>query len=463
MWKSNKRLSSDFLWHDFSNNNIFFTFDQTVNYEDTASQFVGDLPVLPLFLFSEFNSNYTYIDSLTKLSFLDLLVMHQNNYQEDFIVSNLYFSFLLDLCSDLLTKNPFLFCLFRSDNQDLVYTVIHYCPELILAYRDYDYYLFNDFIVSKDIAAYTDIFYDSNNFTLFDSLEYLVLNTLFFTTGLIFMHTIRVTLWSSINEVYLPRVFFYLSSASRDFRFQLDALLMTFLFMVFYSVLAIMSFDDDQQVSIEFITTFWFLLFLFVIIFLIFKHSFHYFSFLEMSISEGKSSLFIIKQFVRDLTNTFALGLRFTILLFRLNVYDGLDDLYDSYYFFLGDFDEDDYSDEIFYSLFSSEFFISDNGEDLGYLKEEEYDWSFDFFHLYFIIWGKFFFFLLFLVEEAFRVILAIYIIYLISFDVHAVNCSYVEDFYFSKKRMHSREIGCGGVMGFDDLELSNETKARAA
>lgn len=54
---------------------------------------------------------------------------------------------------------------------------------------------------------------------------------------------------------------------------------------------------------------------------------------------------------------------------------------------------------------------------------------------IWFILSEVNFFFLFFLVEELARVALAIYIIYLIIFDVHAVNCSYVEDAYFTSKR----------------------------
>jgi hypothetical protein len=61
-------------------------------------------------------------------------------------------------------------------------------------------------------------------------------------------------------------------------------------------------------------------------------------------------------------------------------------------------------------------------------------------FYLIYMIWGKFFFFLFFLVEELMRVLLALYIIYLIIFDVHAVNCSYNEESYFSIKRALKRK-----------------------
>ena len=65
--------------------------------------------------------------------------------------------------------------------------------------------------------------------------------------------------------------------------------------------------------------------------------------------------------------------LRFFLLLFRLNIYDGLDDFLDSYYIFFIDFDEDSYFDELFF--FSDNFFFfSDNREDVIFYQPVEFD-----------------------------------------------------------------------------------------
>ena len=76
----------------------------------------------------------------------------------------------------------------------------------------------------------------------------------------------------------------------------------------------------------------------------------HFFSFLEASVAEGRTASFIAKQFVRDGLNTFAFILRTFILMVRLNVYDMVDDFLDSYYIFLGDFDDDEYFIDLFFS-----------------------------------------------------------------------------------------------------------------
>jgi hypothetical protein len=50
-------------------------------------------------------------------------------------------------------------------------------------------------------------------------------------------------------------------------------------------------------------------------------------------------------------------------------------------------------------------------------------------------MWGKFTFFVFFILEEIVRVALAFYVTYLILFEIHAINRSYVEDTYFGTKR----------------------------
>jgi len=131
---------------------------------------------------------------------------------------------------------------------------------------------------------------------------------------------------------------------------------------------------DDVNVEIVELTHFFICsFFAFVIGYLLYKYSIHYFAFLENSVSEGFSTSYIAKQFVRDVSNTFALFLRFFLLLFRLNIYDGLDDFLDSYYIFFIDFDEDSYNDELFF--FSDFFFyFSDNREDVIFYQPVEFD-----------------------------------------------------------------------------------------
>jgi len=192
----------------------------------------------------------------------------------------------------------------------------------------------------------------------------------------------------------------------------------------------IAAFDDDQEELFELFNVNFFYFFCFLICYLFFKHSQHYFIFLEASVVAGRNVSYIAKQFFKDFINTFALLLRFFILLFRLNVYDTLDDFYDSYYIYIGDFDDDEYFFENFFSMYSFYFFDADVNDDRFFSLESENEFVIDFFYLYFLCWAKFFTFIFFILEEILRLSLAFYICYLIIFEVHAVNCSYVEDNY---------------------------------
>jgi hypothetical protein len=58
-----------------------------------------------------------------------------------------------------------------------------------------------------------------------------------------------------------------------------------------------MAFDDDQEEVIEFVDTAFFYFFSFIIFYLCFKHSIHYFAFLEASKTETRSVKFIANQF----------------------------------------------------------------------------------------------------------------------------------------------------------------------
>jgi hypothetical protein len=197
----------------------------------------------------------------------------------------------------------------------------------------------------------------------------------------------------------------------------------------------IATFDDDQEEILEFFNGMCFNFFILLFFYLVFKYSIHFFSFLEASVAEGRTASFIAKQFVRDGLNTFAFILRTFILMVRLNVYDMVDDFLDSYYIFLGDFDDDEYFIDLFFSMFTVMFFDTDNNDDRSFFLEDEMDLAGDLFAIYFVVWGKFALFLFFIIEEVLRMVLALYITYLIIFEVHSVNRSFVEDTYFTTKR----------------------------
>jgi hypothetical protein len=151
--------------------------------------------------------------------------------------------------------------------------------------------------------------------------------------------------------------------------------------------MTIMAFDDDKEELIEYLDTMFFYFFTFVLIYFFYKHSIHYFAFLEATASGSRSTMFIANQFKGDFLALFSMILRFYSLLLRLNVYDILDDCLDFYYIFIGDFDDDEYLNELFFSIHGTIFFTMDNQDDRSFLLEDENDFSNDFFlHIFFTL-----------------------------------------------------------------------------
>jgi hypothetical protein len=198
--------------------------------------------------------------------------------------------------------------------------------------------------------------------------------------------------------------------------------------------MVLMAFDDDQEEVIEFIDTFFFNFITVIIVYMLYRYSIHYFSFLEASTSEGKAVKFII-QTGKDAINSISIFLRFYLLAIRINIYDLLDDVMDSYYCLLIDFDDDEYFSELLLSIHGTLFFTNDNHDDRSFLLEDENGFMGDLFYLYFLIFGKIVFFLVFMIEEAGKVFLGFFISFLIIFEMHSVNCSYREDLYINIKK----------------------------
>ena len=111
-----------------------------------------------------------------------------------------------------------------------------------------------------------------------------------------------------------------------------------------------------------------------------------WFAFLANSEGGGRTSKFVALQFKSDFLNTFSVVIRFYALFFRVNVYDFIEDVLDTYYIFIGDFDDDEYLNELFLSLHGTLLFTLDNQDDRSFLLEDENDFANDLFYTYFVL-----------------------------------------------------------------------------
>ena len=427
---------NEYNWIQSYIDNDLLWLENSLNWEESFNLILSDFTLYNLLAMPFFFNSHFFLDSFVKLSFLDIIFITETN--KNIFSKQLYDLFIWDLMNLFSIKYFFFQFLFYTDYQDFLFLILYYSPELVFALIDYFNIYWNNSIFNFTPSTVFDSFHDSINSSLLEFTENISLFFLFSWLVAIVIGVFNLLKWNNPLEIYFIRIFHYLYSISRESRAQFESILQTFFFFVFYWSMLIATFDDDQEELIEIFDSSFFTFFCLLILFLLFRYSQHYFAFLEASVSEGRQVSFITKQFFRDFINTFALFLRFFVLLFRLNVYDTLDDFYDSYYIFVGDFDDDEYFFELFFYVYALFYIDYDNNDDRSFTFEDENEFIMDLFYIYFICWAKFFTFIFFILEEILRLSLAFYICYLIIFEVHAVNCSYIEDNYFSSYRQQN-------------------------
>jgi hypothetical protein len=217
---------------------------------------------------------------------------------------------------------------------------------------------------------------------------------------------------------------------------QFEAALTIFFLFFLYGTMMIVTFDDDQEEFLEYFEQLLYTAVFYFFLYYVIRIGLHFFSFFEASVSEGRTFSFVLSQFRKDAVNTFAAVMRVSTLMVRFFIYESNDDILDSYYIFIGDFDDDEYFNELFFSAFPMLFFDSDNNDDRSFFLEDEIDLSSDLFSLYFIMLTKLGSLMFYVPEGIARAFLAFYIGYLMVFEVQTVNRSYVEDTYLTSKRL---------------------------
>jgi len=426
-------LPTEYAWIESYLDNDSLWLNDSLNWEEAFTLVFNEVTLYSFLTTPFFINNYFFVDFFTKISLLDiffLLETDKSNFPKEF-----FDLFIWDISNFIHVKFLPTDIFFYSDYQDLMPLLLYYSPELIFAVNELINTTFIQSVMYYTPSIVYDIFQDSLNNSLSEVGEHFLLFFIFFWVVLFIVNIFRLIKWNRSIEIYFIKFYVYLHNLTKEFRIQFEALIQTFFFFFFFWTMEIATFDDDKEELIEFFNVNCFFFFNILILYLLFKYSQHYFAFLEASVTDGKSVSFILKQFSRDFINSFALFLRFFILLFRLNVYDTLDDFYDSYYIFIGDFDDDEYYFELLFFYHSLLMFSFDNNDDGLYSLEDENTFFFNLFYLYFVCWAKFFTFLFFILEEILRLSLAFYICYLITFEVHAVNFSYLEDTYFYDTR----------------------------
>ena len=428
------RSYSEYNWLQSYFDNDAFWLDDVISWDESFDLFLSDYNIF-FFLTSPFFVNiHFFLDSFVKMSFLDVILLAETDSKLfsrelfDFVMwDNLYY-----------LSNTFFYSqvLYYTDYQDFFVVVLYHSPELTLALNDFVSSYWLNAAISLVPHAVFDIFSDSLNSSIDELVKYMFLFIAFIWVFILVNGEARVQSLFSILNPTMTRLESYFFSWSRDTRMQFEAALVILFLMFLYGTMMIVTFDDDQEEFLEYFEQLMYTGVFYVLIYYIVRVGVHFFSFLEASVSEGRTFKFVLGQFTRDALNTFAFTMRLFTLMVRFFIYESNDDILDSYYIFIGDFDDDEYFNELFFSTFPTLFFDGDNNDDRSFFLEDEIDLSSDLFSLYFIMLTKLGSLMFYVPEGIARAFLAFYIGYLIVFEVHTANRSYVEDFYFSSKRV---------------------------
>lgn len=426
--------SHDYDWlHQYINRDELWN-DDVLAWEDTIALVLNDTSLLT-FLASPFAGYlFVFIETVCSFSLLDDLFISE--YEAPADTTQLYKAIIWDL-AELV---PFIHLpsqfLFYSNQQDLIATIVHHSPELIIAYTDFLSTYSNNCVAQFVLSTLNNVFTDSVVSwieTMIPKIGFVIISFVWFV--LIFSHVLRITGWNNTVEHYYTRLLFYFNSMSKENRLQLEAVLLTVILLTVLSVSNLLTFRDLYEESIESLTLSLFYVFLWIYIFFLYKNSIHYFSFLESSVPDRKVlSLFI--QFGKDTANSFIIIIRFVTLLVRLNIYDAVDDVLDSNYIFNCDFQEESLNLNFWNKLYNALFLDILTHQGTNVHQPYTFSYVMDWLALYLMVCAKLVLFIFFALEAAGRVILAFFIFYLVIFEMHSINRSYTEDSYTSSYRV---------------------------
>ena len=416
-----------------SSNQMWLT--DSLNWEKTSSIISMDWSLPSFITQSSFVNQHILFDTIIKFSYLDVLLLYTSNLVN--VQSTLYLHVMNDSFWQLTTCFLPLPTLLHSEYQETLSTTFLIAPELSSLFNDFITTFYFNSTLNYSVSSVFDSYISNLNIFYGEGIVYYLL-FIIYIWYIIYCFLITLLLkWGTSVPFHFIRGYYYFYSMAKDLRLQFETVLQTIVFIALYWSIVIFTFDDDQEEAIEFLDASIFYFFSVLFLYFIYKHSIHYFAFLANSEGEGRTSKFVALQFKSDFLNTFSVVIRFYALFFRVNVYDFIEDVLDTYYIFIGDFDDDEYLNELFLSLHGTLLFTLDNQDDRSFLLEDENDFSNDLFYTYFVLWGKFVFFFVYLLEIVPRIILGFFIFYLVIFEIHGVNQSYKEDVFFLNKRLN--------------------------
>lgn len=283
-------------------------------------------------------------------------------------------------------------------------------------------YLYNFSINFTYISASNKITLGCISFDVLYVLRFLIF--LLLTLTLLFFVNVKY-----LNQLNVYFVSFYKYFYSKSYQLGMDYrfTLLAFSLLFSYWFFIILNYDENSYSFIEVLDSWLFYCFVFAAILTLFKLSFYALSVLEVIRSSESTFALLVSQFGRDVFAWYSLVLRIASLLLRMTLYDILDDFIESYYVFFDDFIDDADTTVLLLSFYedNNSFDLSNRNQSLDF--NEKFFYTFDFYITYINILQGLFMFWFFLIEELFKLLLGIFITYMILIEIYSGLLSYSE------------------------------------
>jgi hypothetical protein len=181
---------------------------------------------------SYFINQHLVIDSITKLSQMDTILIMSNNYSSTF--KTLFLSFVMDMNIEFFNLYLPYISLFNSNYQDIYSVVNLLSPELMLAFNDYFSSYFFSASVNFTPSSVFDSYVNNLNYSFSEGVVTFFMFFLYVWFIIYFVLTSTTLRWSLNYISHAVRFQYFFNNISKETRIQIEAVLQTIVFFMFY-------------------------------------------------------------------------------------------------------------------------------------------------------------------------------------------------------------------------------------
>jgi hypothetical protein len=149
----------------------------SLNWDRFTIFSLQDSTIVSFMANSSFLNQHLMVDSSTKLSYLDVLLMASSSRNYD--VATLYHSFLHDSYTIFALRYFNILPSFISSYQDLFTASLIFTPEIILAFNEYFHSFYNLFFLSSVVVSCFDSYTSNMTYSIQEGLSSVLLFFLF--------------------------------------------------------------------------------------------------------------------------------------------------------------------------------------------------------------------------------------------------------------------------------------------